>query len=281
MPYVLFSALLQQLSYFNVKMPPDQVTFCSASMVVWSASTDSSTFCILTMTFERYYSITKPHKAASFNTVKRAKIIVVCIAIIATIYSIPHYFLTIPDGTACVFYGTKMDHIASQMYYWLDQMVYFGFPFVTLLVFNTIIIHTLRKRSSTLLGGSHESHDQSNQNTEKTMKLKSSERQIVIMLLSVTFSYLILMIPVTVYSAYTFLVDYTSSPKKYAIFHLFVSLGVKTFSTNYGINFYLYCITGQKFRSDLINLLKSVFCSFCNKPAQLEDVSKITTVTST
>ena len=43
------------------------------------------------MTFERLYSIVWPHKAASFNTVKRAEITLLCCSIFGILYDIPHY----------------------------------------------------------------------------------------------------------------------------------------------------------------------------------------------
>ena len=80
---------MAQLSHYNIKIPPDPETFCSISITVLSAATDSSTWFILSMTFERFYSIIRPHKAASFNTVKRAKIIIICIVAFSALYSLP------------------------------------------------------------------------------------------------------------------------------------------------------------------------------------------------
>ena len=51
-------------------------------------------------------------------------------------------------------------------------------------------------------------------------------------------------------------VDYTKSPHSFAGFHLFYNIAHKLFYTNYGINFYLYVISGQKFRSDVISLFR-------------------------
>ena len=62
----------------------------------------SSTWLILSMTFERFYSIVRPHKAALFNTVKIAKIIIACIFTFFTIFNIPHAFLSDIDGLQCV-----------------------------------------------------------------------------------------------------------------------------------------------------------------------------------
>ena len=57
---------------------------------------------------------------------------------------------------------------------------------------------------------------------------------------------------------YAQLMNYKKTPYGFAAYYLFFSVSQKTLYTNYGINFYLYVISGKKFRTDLINLLK--FC---------------------
>ena len=64
-----------------------------------------STLLIVSMTFERFYSIIQPHKAAWFNTVKKAKISIISIVIFSLFYNIPHVFVTSSQGTQCVPYG--------------------------------------------------------------------------------------------------------------------------------------------------------------------------------
>ena len=73
------------------------------------------------------------------------------IFIIFILYSLPHFFMTIPNGNICVPYAKGMDHLAGKVYYWLDIFIGFGFPFVALLLINSVSIHTLCERSSLLL----------------------------------------------------------------------------------------------------------------------------------
>ena len=237
---------------FNIDIPPDQFRYCAAMMTVVCVTTECSTWFILSMTFERCYSIIRPHKAASFNTVKKAKITIVCIVIICTLYSSPHAFMTTNIGTDCVPFG-KGDRI----YFWLDQVVGFVFPFVSLLIMNSFIIHALRKRSKSLLASQKQDSSQEF-NDGQSSKMTTSEKQIIIMLLFVTFGFLILMTPSYGVLLYVTFVDFTKSPKLYVQYLLFFSIGEKTFYTNFGINFYLYVISGHKFRSDLVQLFKQV-----------------------
>ena len=173
------SALMAQLNYIHIKIR-DRFMFCAVGTTVLYVSTQSSSWFIISMTFERFYSIIRPHKAASVNTVKKAKIIIVSILFLSTICSIPMLFLTTPDGNICVVYVRGMDHLAAKMYYWADQVVGFIFPFIALLTMNTVIIHTLRKRSTLLLTRSETLDEGQGQNQGHSSKMKSSEKQIII-----------------------------------------------------------------------------------------------------
>ena len=221
------------------------------------------------MTFERFYSIIRPHKAASFNTVKRSRVIIVCIVVISSLYSVPHFFMTGRDGTTCILYAKGTNLFAGRVYFWSDQILGYCFPFIALLTMNTVIIHTLCKRPTLLLTRSN-TQDESQGHSSK---MKSSEKQIIIMLLLVTCGFSILMTPSYGMILYNVFVDFSSSPKLYAGFILFMSIGEKTFYTNFGINFYLYVISGSKFRSDLLKLFQNLCPYFCKERAQAQETS--------
>ena len=101
-------------------MPPDPLTYCKILNTFFFTATMCSTLFIVSMTFDRFYSITRPHKAASFNTVKRAKITIVCIVLFCTLYNTPHIFITFNAGGQCIPYGKAMKLIYWQFYYWLS-----------------------------------------------------------------------------------------------------------------------------------------------------------------
>ena len=76
----------------EVDMPPNQQWHCNISMTMLVVCQYCSTLFILFMTFERFYSIIKPHKAASFNTVNRAKITITCIVCFSSTVCLPNLF---------------------------------------------------------------------------------------------------------------------------------------------------------------------------------------------
>ena len=126
---------------------PDGFWYCSfPTGLLWTVNICSTLF-ILSMTFDRFYSIIRPHKAASFNTVKRAKITIAFIIVFSCLFNVPHLFITVQVGMNCVPYGFSPYSTLGQVYYWLSMSANFFIPFVLLLVMNSVIIHKLRKRA--------------------------------------------------------------------------------------------------------------------------------------
>ena len=88
---------------------------------------------------------------------------------------------------------------------------------------------------------------------EKTMK--SAENQLTTMLLAITTLFLILLFPTNVRFIYVAFVN-SDTPSKYALYIFIFEISYRLYVTNSGINFFLYCISGQKFRNDL----KEIVC---------------------
>ena len=150
-----------------------------------------------------------------------------------------------------------MQYARAQFYYWLSFVINFALPFVLLLIMNCFIIHTIRNRAK--LKGKQPLKEEKglDQGQGQGQKVKSSETQVYVILLLVTFAFLILTTPAYVLFIYVMFVDYGKTPDSFAGFYLFYNVGQKTYYTNYGINFFLYVISGGKFRADLIKLFKS------------------------
>ena len=241
-------------------MPPSQEDYCTVSTAVVRMASLCSTYFIVSMTFERFYSIIRPHKAASFNTVKRAKITIVSIIIFCVIYNIPHLYITATDGARCGPFGKAMKTNIGKFYYFFSLFINIGVPFVSLLIMNSIIIREIRQRpklseSRNKSGIYRQGQGQcQSEGQGEISKNNNSELQILIILLLVTFVFLVLSTPVYVFFMYINIVDYEATPRIYAGYILFHSVGQKMYQTNFGINFYLYVISGQKFRTDLMKL---------------------------
>ena len=185
-------------------------------------------------------------------------------------FNIPHLFITSHDGARCLPYGTNMQYLHTQFYYWVSFTINFALPFILLLIMNCVVIYTLRNRS---VKNVHQGQGQSH-------KIKSSESQIYVILLLVTFAFLILTTPAYIVFLYIMFADFHRSPNDFAGFYLFYNVAQKAHLTNHGINFFLYVISGGKFRTDLVNLLKCKLkrkenydSSDINSPTSMTEIS--------
>ena len=239
-----------------VPMPPNQIWYCRITLPTFFTATLCSALFVLSMTFDRFYSIIRPHKAASFNTIKRTKITIICIFIFSIIFNIPHWFTTFNIGWLCLPVGNKMVMAKSysQFYYWASFVLQFAFPFVSLLMMNSVIIHTLRNRK--VSKGDKSCDEGPNKRQGKSFKIKNSEKQVFAILLLETFGFLILTTPGYLFFILNLFVNFMVSPKVFAAYHLFSNVAQKLHFTNQGINFFFYVISGQKFRTDLQQLFR-------------------------
>ena len=151
-------------------------------------------------------------------------------------------------------------------YYWFSFVINYALPFILLLSMNSVIIHKIRQRNSGLLS--------SEEGGSQAQGRKGSEGQTFAILLLVTFTLLILTTPAYIFFIYIQVVDFTASPKAFAGYFLYYHSSYCLQVTNYGINFFLYVISGKKFRTDLVRL-------FVRKNKQNKNVaSSMQTVTS-
>ena len=211
----------------------------------------NGTYQVIAMTIDKYIAIKWPHKAATYSTAKRAKITVFGILICVFIYNIPHIFISRKVGAQCI--GYVVGGTFTIIYSWLSFTLNGIIPFVSLIYMNYFIVKLVRS-SHKMFGGTESQCGLKGQGQIRQNKMKITENQLTIMLLLVTTLFLILMTPAYVRYVYTQFAN-IDTPGKYAGFVFYFHLSQKLYLTNNGINFFLYCISGKKFRNDLKELL--------------------------
>ena len=228
---------------------------CKIAAFVALFALQNCTYLILAMTIDKYIAIKWPHRAATYSTAGRAKRIAVGLYASVCIYNIPHFFLSSVIGGQCFNFGVRS--LISRVYSWFSFVVNVIIPFTTLIHMNYVIVKTVRN--------SHKMHASSGIVTRQA-SMKSVENQLTIMMLLVTTLFLILLCPT--YIRFIFLLFAgRDTPLQYANSMLFYQITFKLYTTNSGINFLLYCISGQKFRNDL----KEILCFW--KTGSLSDQS--------
>ena len=144
-----------------------------------------------------------------------------------------------------------------KVFTWINFLNNGIIPISMLIYMNYVIVQTI-KHSGKIFGSKlkHVSHTKQGMDTRQR-KMKSAEKQVTVMLLLVTTLFIILQIPT--YTRYFYMAFVAQdTPSQFASFILFSFITYALLVTNNGINFFLYCISGQRFRDDL----KEMFC--CN-----------------
>ena len=190
----------------------------------------------------------------------------------------PYLYVADNNGKLCVANKFASTSVWGEMYSWGTEIFFFIIPFPSLLLMNSVIMYTLMQRSKqNMLGsvGQGQSHDENDARNAK--KIKQLEKQVLTMVLLITFAFLILNIPAR---TLTYYINYYNgdSPKYHAGLYLFYQIGEKCHYTNHGINFFLYVTSGKKFRSDLRNLFS---CKSRRKEIKTNNSHTATSVVST
>ena len=241
-----------------VKIHEWELWECKIAAYLVNYCLQSSAYQVLVMTFDKYVAIKWPHKAATYSTPKRAKIILSCIFLCALIYNSPHLLVASLVGDQCLTY--VVGGTITTVFSWITFIINGIIPFSMLIHMNHIIVQTVRKsrkmfRTNTTSTDTNSSIQDLNKGMDVRQKtMKSAENQLTIMLLLVTVLFVILLIPTYIRFIYLTLVE-RDTPSKYASSMLFFHVTHKLYHSNNGINFFLYCISRRKFRNDLKEIL--------------------------
>ena len=216
---------------------------CQLISVVFLFTLQNCTYLILAMTVDKYIAIKWPHRAATYSTPGRTKWIVVGLCVCVFIYNIPHFFLSRVIGGQCFAYS--VDKLITKVYSWLSFVLNAIIPFTMLIHMNYVIVKTVRNSGKMYIA---------NGIRKRSATMKSAESQLTIMLLLVTTLFFILLCPTYIRFIYLLLTE-QDTPHQYATSMFLYQVTSKLYTTNSGINFLLYCISGQKFRNDLKEIL--------------------------
>ena len=135
------------------------------------------------------------------------------------------------------------------VWYWIDGAMYALVPIVCLFIFNSLIIIAVRR--SRQMQRRLSSREQRRPEEESI----SQQRQITVMLLAASIMFVILVLPNCVFFIVKEHLDWTGSGRKTAQYYLLQQLVFVLSDLSHALNFYLYCVSGRKFRNKFAYLL--------------------------
>ena len=220
---------------------------------------------IFSMTVDCFLCICFPIKAQDLCVVPRARRVIVITPIITALYTLPYAFTAEQaDSITCLAVATN--NKLAVVYNWLNVFLASIVPFVGLLTMNSFIIQRIRKRSKLSASASRMNEDVASNGTaeesvatigqpRRSATKQDRNNQLTVMLLLVTFTFLLLTLPQYVRYVVAAVTTYWKTPHDYATFILLAHVSNRCFYLNSAINFFLYCMSGSKFRKDVRDLL--------------------------
>ncbi|KAI5701904.1 hypothetical protein M8J75_014552 [Diaphorina citri] len=289
---------MHSISIYNIRM----LHVCSF-LSVWF---------VVAFTVERFIAVRYPLHRPSMCTVARAKVILISLTLMALALYSPYLFISGPQlshdtrqNSTVMYCGLveEWTELASLLNH-VDFVLTLIVPFTLIVVLNTLISRTVwrvaRIRRSMINnnnkivapgGGSMNHHHQSSvrnnftsHNTQKMFQSSrrnsggpSSQTKVTKMLLIVSSVFICLNLPSYAIRIWVYLnetLQYESEETKHDVVILQHYCQI-LFHTNFGINFALYCISGQNFRRSLVSL----FCKNKKKKRSRREMSQTTVLT--
>ena len=100
-------------------------------------------FLVVAMALDKYIAVKWPHRAATYSTPRRAKLITVGVYVCVFIYNIPHFFLSSVIGGHCFNFG--ISSVFSKVYSWFSFVINAIIPFTMLIYMNIVIVKAVRE----------------------------------------------------------------------------------------------------------------------------------------
>lgn len=217
-----------------------------------------SAWLIVFVTVDRFVVVWFPFKASSVCTVTRSRLATAVLVTTLIVYN-SHVFWTYHlfynpywKSLACGYRSTMP--FMKKEFEFLKLATYSLVPFAVILVLNVAIITRLHWRPFLLRGRSGDTSSTFSGTSRSESATNGRQAKVTYMLVAVSFAWLALTFPNAIHA----LVFHLSTSDQARSMYRAVSFLLVY--TNHAINFYLYCITGKKFRRELEELSKAA-CS--------------------
>ncbi|XP_075228461.1 G-protein coupled receptor [Lycorma delicatula] len=229
-----------------------------------------SVWFVVSFTVERFIAVRYPLRRPSVCTVARARCVVIFLTVISLFLHMPYLFMAdiIPGEVDEKSNETKLVcDLPEKWKEWgyilnnLDLFLTLFIPFSIIVLLNTLISKTVCRLARVRRSMTHKHssscssrhHHRNRPNSSSTSSSSSSQTKVTEMLLIVSTVFICLNLPSYVFRYMTY---QNMQGKARKLIVILQQMGLILYYTNFGINFALYCVSGQNFR----RALTSLFC---------------------
>ena len=233
---------------------------CSTHRFILYLGLDTSSWLLATISIERFIAVCKPGKHKAIKSARFGLKVIAVLILVQIAFNI-HVFFTrgrhwtetkvIDGGTLksveinCGYTSKEARFFWTNHQGWMAMLWYCCFPFTVMLITTILIIKKLRTLQHSMLSRNSSSESA----TERIKKTNTMTR----MLLSVTLYFLIITTPIFIFTMFQSLLFYQSAVGERRLAKLELTDACLTIFLylNHSINFFLYCLTGRRFRQEL------------------------------
>ena len=224
---------------------------------------------IVALTVDRFISVTFPLRAKSICTPHKAKRIVLSVVIFFVLFDginwlglVSHEVLT-PDTQMYIGRTDGVTEYINYIWHLIDSILMNLMPSPIIITLNSIIIYTLRKMKRKRLEIARQ--------TQQIAK-EGADKKLYVMLITVSMVFSTITIPYYAWTIYSGYIEYWTSRdnEESAIRSLILFSFIHLYCMNHSINFFIYCLTGKKFRSELKRLFQEAFMKCCRRQTSSE-----------
>ena len=224
---------------------------------------------IVVITFLRFNAVCNIFKKQIEMTRKMAIVLMLAIVVACVLLNLPViYTAQLLGRSACPAYSRRGKF--TDIWVWVVTVMFFLIPLALVTYFNIRIYRKIHKRGIGTLDSSQSnsvsreldvltssdsgpSHNPDSPGISSNVTNKRTEHKVSKMIIVISAAFVCLSFPQ--YMRYAFFTNLPGSELKFLMFHI----TNKLFIINHAINFYLYCLSGAKFRKDFIKLLKKPY----------------------
>ncbi|KAL3836668.1 hypothetical protein ACJMK2_022090 [Sinanodonta woodiana] len=245
-------SLVIKLTFVEIKRSQISIggTACALFYYNGTWTQQYSNWILVAMTFERFIAIRFPLKVSKFCT-KRNTFAVLLIILFTIMILNCHFLWTFHEVPHPLFKYECMprpeyETFLAKKWYWIDGVSYAMLPCLLLLICNGCIIHKIRASTGKQLDLTNNMHINAGDKNKQ-------QKQVTIMLLSLSIVFTILTLPNCIFFIVKDEIQINSN-YKVARFYLIYNVIYFLSDINQSINFYLYCVAGRKFRQKFIEV---------------------------
>lgn len=216
---------------------------------------DVAVWLLIVMTLERFLVVRFPLLAPKVASVTIARNCLAVLVMAMCTFNV-HFFWTVSlDERGHCRYTDEYRHFHDSVWPWMDATVYSFLPFLLLLILNILIIH-IHRRATVIRKTRIRLHS----GEMSTPRIVGVQLRLTTMLIAVTMTFLLLSAPnvilICIRHKYFDFSEKINDFRDIAVYRFVAMVTNFCLYLNHAINFFLYCISGERFRRDLLSMLR-------------------------